>query len=70
MNHGQTTKAFLAATDRKTRKAILTSIANHYGISNDDVLAEVTGDEAESLLDYVTGSMRTATRVMMIKHGF
>jgi predicted DsbA family dithiol-disulfide isomerase len=63
------TKAFFAATDAKTQSEILASIAKHYGISKSEALEEVTDDEAESLLDYLTGSIRTATSLLMKRHG-
>jgi predicted DsbA family dithiol-disulfide isomerase len=63
------TKAFFAATDAKTKIEILAAIAKHYGISQSEALEEVTDDEAESLLDYLTGSVRTATSLLMKRHG-
>ena len=63
------TKAFFAATDAKTKTEILAAIAKHYGISQSEALEEVTDDEAESLLDYLTGSVRTATSLLIKRHG-
>jgi hypothetical protein len=63
------TKAFFAATDAKTKSEILASIAKHYGISESQALEEVTDDEAESLLDYLTGNIRSATSLLMKRHG-
>lgn len=65
MNNGKINSVFLSKVSRQTRDAILQEIAAHYGISPDVALAEVIDDEAESLLDYLTGSMRTATSVLM-----
>jgi len=62
------TKAFFALTDVKVKNDVLGNIATHYGITRAEALAEVTGDEAESLLDYLTGSVRTATHVLMKRH--
>ncbi len=64
-----TTKKFFSLTDAATRMDILKNIAAHYGISTDEALAEVTDDEAESLLDYVTGPMRHATLALYRRHG-
>jgi len=64
-----TTKAFFAKTDAKTRNEILSSIASHYGITNEQAYAEVTDNEAESLLDYLTGSVRTAPHLLYKRHG-
>ena len=67
MNNGKITAAFLNSTDASTKNDILLNIAIHYGISTQEVLEEVTDEEAESLLDYVTGSMRSAVSVLMQK---
>lgn len=63
------TLAFFAATDAKTKTDILAAIAKHYGISQSEALEEVTHEDAESLLDYLTGSIRTATSLLMQRHG-
>lgn len=65
-----TTTAFLNKINAKTKTLILENIANHYGISINEAYDEVTDEEAEHLLDYVTGSERAATSVLMQKHGF
>lgn len=69
MTNAAITKKFFAAIDAETKTEILTNIAKHYGISEDAALAEVTDDEAEHLLDYVTGPMRSAASVIMQRHG-
>lgn len=63
------TKKFLALIDAKTKAMILDNIANHYGATKEQVLEEITGDEAESLLDYTTGKVRFATSVLMQTYG-
>lgn len=70
MTNAQINKAFFAATDAKTRDAILANIANLYGIGLLDAYEEVVNDEAEHLLDYVTGDKRIATSAIMKRHGF
>lgn len=69
MTNAQITIKFFAAIDTKTKNEIIANIAKHYGITNDEALAEVTDDEAEHLLDYVTGPMRTAASVIMQRYG-
>lgn len=69
MNNAQITKAFFAVIDAATRNDILESIAKHYGISTADAMAEVIDDDAEHLLDYLTGNVRTATSLLMKRHG-
>ncbi len=68
MNNGQITTKFLSETDAATKAAILENIAKHYGITSSEAFAEVTDEEAEHLLDYVTGPERTATSVLMQRH--
>ena len=60
MKKGKVTNLFLKAVDLKTKNAILTNIANHYGITVNEAFEEITDSEAESLLDYVTGTTRAA----------
>lgn len=61
--------AFLNVTDSKARAAILGAIANHYGITPEAAKAEVTGEGCEHLLEYLTGSIRAATHLLMKRHG-
>jgi hypothetical protein len=61
---------FLAAITPEAKSMILTTIAKHYGISVAEAYDEVVDPEAECLLDYLTGSSRLATSVLMQKHGF
>jgi len=65
MTNAQITAAFFAATDAKTKSAVLRNIAERYGITSDEAYAEATDDAAESLLDYVTGPVRAAVSVLM-----
>lgn len=68
MNNNEINTKFLATTDAKTKNEILSAIANHYGISSVEALEEVTDEESEHLLDYLTGSIRTATSLLMKRH--
>lgn len=68
MTSNQINQAFLNATDSKTKNEIIASIANHYGITEGEAMAEVTNEEAEHLLDYLTGNIRTATSLLMKRH--
>lgn len=64
-SNGTRAKTFFRLIDPKTKALILDKIAKHYGITADEAYAEVTHDDAESLLDYITGPERTATSLMM-----
>lgn len=59
---------FLNALDSETKAKVLANIASHYGISTEKAYEEVTDDEVEHLLDYVTGDERAATQVLMQRH--
>lgn len=69
MTNAQITVAFFNAATEQTKTMILKNIAGHYGITSQHAFDEVTDDEAESLLDYVTGPERAATHLIMKKHG-
>ena len=64
------TSKFLSVISVKAKNLILDNIANHYGISREEAFEEVVDDEAEHLLDYVTGVERNATLVLMKKYGY
>ena len=69
MSNNQITKRFFTAIDEKTKSDILSAIAAHYTISKKQAEEEVLDDEAESLVDYLTGSIRTAASLLMKRHG-
>ena len=69
MTNSEITKKFFAAIDAKTKSEIITNIAGNYGISQEAAFDEVTDQDAEHLLDYVTGPQRAATSVLMQRHG-
>lgn len=67
--HHQRNAQFLAGLDQATRQEILGGIASHYGITEQQALAEVTQEGCEHLLDYVVEPLRTAASVLMQAHG-
>lgn len=69
MTNAQITRRFFALTDSKTKASVLDSVAARYGITRQQAEDEVTDLEAESLLDYLTGAVRTATHLLMKRHG-
>ena len=69
MTNATITRAFLGKINRAAANMILDNIAAHYGITRIEAMSEVLHDQAESLLDYVTGPERAATSVLMQKHG-
>lgn len=60
---------FLSVITAQAKSEILQSIAAHYGISQDEAYQEVTGAEAEHILDYMVGSERSAASVLMQRCG-
>jgi hypothetical protein len=65
MTNAQKNFSFLRSADVQTRDVIFAAIGSHYGITRNEVQDEVTGADAEHLLDYLTGSVRTATSLLM-----
>lgn len=63
------TQRFFTLIGPKTKNEIVSSVAEHYGISQDEALEELIDEDAESLLDYLVGSVRSATSVLMQRHG-
>ena len=68
MNKAQMNATFLSATDGATKAAILANIAKHYDITSAEAYAEVTGEDAEPLPEYMTGPARVATSLLMATH--
>ena len=69
MNNAQLAAKFFEKTDVKTKAAVLANIAKHYGITQAEAWAEITDEEAEHLLDYVTGPERAAVSVLLQRYG-
>ena len=67
MTNSKITIAFLNWLDIKTKNEILLNIANHYGISTQEAFEEVTDEEAESIMDYITGSIRPSVSLFFNK---
>lgn len=65
----EATIAFFAVIDAHVKTAILENISENYGISESEALEEVTNNVSEHLLDYLTEPIRTATKVLMARHG-
>lgn len=59
---------FLSLVDEDTKSAILESIATHYSITPTEAYAEVVGDDAEHLGEYMVEPRRSATLVLMQRH--
>jgi hypothetical protein len=62
-------RIFLKTISTTSRNLILDNIANHYNVSREDAYEEVVGDEAEHLLEYITGVERNATLILMKRYG-
>ena len=65
MTNDQINRSFLQSIHTKVKARILDEIASRYGITPDGAFNEVTDSEAEHILDYLTGSVRTATSLLM-----
>lgn len=58
---------FLVSLDNKTANAIVEHIAQNYGITIEQALDEVLAEDAEDILEYLQGSVRAATSVLLQK---
>lgn len=58
MTNSEITKEFLLNTDTKTANVIVNNISAHYGITTDEVFDEIYNEDAQSLMDYITGDIR------------
>lgn len=61
----QINAAFLAAIDPAHKQRFLAAIARKYGIGEQQAFDEVTGVEAEHLLDYMVEPERSEASVLM-----
>lgn len=68
-NHHTSTKSFFAVTDEMTKNMVLSAIAMRYGITTDQALEKVTDEKAKSLLEYLSGAVRSAIALSMRGHG-
>jgi hypothetical protein len=68
-DNGTVNKAYLLSLTEKQKRLILGHISVYYLITEREVWDEVTGDEAEKLLDYMTGSLRTEVHGHMLRKG-
>lgn len=64
LTNSSITKAFLNQTDSKIKNEILINVANCYGITTAMAYEELISEDAESLMDYITGSIRPAISVI------
>jgi len=60
---------FLSKIEGETKAAILDAIAKNIGVTPQDAYEEIAGEEAEHLLDYMVEPQRSATSVLMQRHG-
>ena len=51
-------KSFLNKVSEDTKGLILKNVANHYGITTEAAYFELIDDEAENILEYITGDLR------------
>jgi hypothetical protein len=56
-NSAAQTKLFLDSVDPRIKSKILSNIADNYGITKEEAFEEITDEDAEDLLEYITGSL-------------
>lgn len=67
MTTGAKNKAYLESLTEKQKATILYNVASNYLINTGMALEEITSDEAESLLDYLSGDLRTEVYGHMLR---
>ena len=67
MNNAAINQAFLASVSKEMKNAIVSNIAKHYGINIYEAELELYDDEAESIMDYITGPERSAISLIYNK---
>jgi len=68
MSNAAINQAFLSSVSKEMKSAIVSNIAKHYGINIYEAELELYDDEAENIMDYVTGPERAA--ISVIYQGF
>lgn len=68
--NGEKNHLFLSVIDAESKADIINSIAKHYGTTATEIWEEVTAQDAENLLDYMTEPHRSGARALMMRHGF
>ena len=58
MKNSEINKAFLNSRTSEMKLIILSNIANHYGVSNNEAKKEIFDNDAENIMDYITGKSR------------
>lgn len=69
MTTGAKNKAYLDSLTATQKATILYNVASNYMINTGMALEEITGEEAESLLDYLSGDLRTEVYGHMLRKG-
>ena len=67
MTNSKLNTAFLNSIDLKVKNEILSNVANHYGISNQEAYEELIDEDAECIMDYVTGNIRSTVSLFFNK---
>ncbi len=67
MSNTQINAVFFETVSDETKDLVLTNIAKHYGCTKDEALEELLDEDAEHLLEYMSGNGRCAIARLM--HG-
>jgi len=67
MSNAQTNITFLSRISSAMKADVLSNIANHYGITNEQAEEEVIDGEAENIMEYITGPQRSAIHLIYKK---
>ena len=67
MTNAQINKAFFENVQMPIKIIILSNISNNYGITNKEVKNEIFDNDAENILDYISGPNRTPISLLYQK---
>ena len=69
MTNAQINYSFFRSASQQVRESILADVCMRYSINRSEAQDEIFAPEAEHLLDYLTGPVRSATHVLMQRAG-
>jgi hypothetical protein len=64
MTNSQINRAFIASLTPPMKTVLLSNVARHYGISYAEAEEEIIDEDAENIMDYITGTERPAFHVV------
>jgi hypothetical protein len=64
MKNSEINKTFLNTISLIMKETVLSNVAKHYGITNSEAFDELIDEDAENIMDYLTGNQRQVIHVI------